>query len=173
MWYLLFKQSASFDERDKTGSFWRSDISSTEKITQISHCRIHWHFDKYSIRRTWYHIILMYTYWQSRVKYILSNYCWDWRKIDVFYLSRSQASVRSSLALLLRASSGRPAGCLIVISSRGRCANSASRSPELETRRASAAPRLFRRKIFRRPRRGWKRRFFGSASRRHSQRKIT
>jgi len=81
------------------------------------------------------------------------------------YLSRSQESVRSSLALLLRASSWRPAGCLTVISSRGTRANSASRSADVETRRTSAAPRLFRRKILRRPRSGWKRRFFGSATR--------
>jgi len=73
--------------------------------------------------------------------------------------------VRSSLALLLRASSWRPAGCLTVVSSRGTRANSASRSADVETRRTSAAPRLFRRKILRRPRSGWKRRFFGSARR--------
>ena len=96
--------------------------------------------------------------------------------IIITHRSRSLASVSSSLALRLRISSARPAGSLKVTSSRSRssvatCEPSpplVSRSepepgPLTPPRRASAAPRLFFRKMRRRPRRGWKRRFFGSA----------
>lgn len=76
----------------------------------------------------------------------------------------------SSLALLLRASSGRPAGCLSVISSLGTRPRSASRSAFV-TSRTSAAPRLLRRKIFLRPRSGWKRRFFGSVRKKEERKK--
>lgn len=68
------------------------------------------------------------------------------------YLSLSQESVRSSLALLLRASSVRPAGCRKVTSSRSRASKSPSVKPEV--RRESAAPRLFLLNILRSPRNG-------------------